>query len=255
MLEKLKRHQFLFEELVKRDFKQKYKQTSFGILWSLLSPLLTLLVMKLVFTQFFGRNTPHYTTFLFSGNLVFSYYRESTTGGMHALVGNKDIFSKVPVPKYLFVLSRNASSLINFLLTMVIFFVFAAFDNITFSWRFFALIYPVLCLVVFNVGVGFILSALYLFFRDLSYLYQIFTLLLTYMSAIFYQIDSFSPAAQRLFLLNPMYVYIKYFRVIVIDGGFPSLSFHLLMLLYASLAIGIGGLIYKKCNQRFLFYM
>ena len=72
MIAKIKRYQFLFEELVKRDFKKKYKRTVLGMAWSVLSPLLTLLVMCLVFTQFFGRNTPHYITYLFCGNLVFS---------------------------------------------------------------------------------------------------------------------------------------------------------------------------------------
>lgn len=72
-INKIRKNQFLFSELVKRDFKQKYKRTVLGMWWSVLSPLLTLLVMRLVFTQFFGRNTPHYTTYLFCGNLVFSY--------------------------------------------------------------------------------------------------------------------------------------------------------------------------------------
>lgn len=78
---KLKRHEFLFEELVKRDFKKKYKRTVLGMAWSVLSPLLMLLVMKLVFTQFFGRNMEHYTTYLFCGNLVFSYFSESSSQG------------------------------------------------------------------------------------------------------------------------------------------------------------------------------
>ena len=94
MLEKYKRHQFLFEELVKRDFKKKYKRTVLGMLWSVLSPLLTLLVMRLVFTQFFGRNTPHYTTYLFCGNLIFAFFNESTSQGMSSLMGNAAIFTK-----------------------------------------------------------------------------------------------------------------------------------------------------------------
>ena len=88
MLETLKKHQFLFEELVKRDFKKKYKRTILGMAWSILSPMLTLLVMRLVFTRFFGRTTAHYTTYLFCGNLVFSYFNESTSQGMSALMGN-----------------------------------------------------------------------------------------------------------------------------------------------------------------------
>ena len=82
MIVKLKKYQFLFEELVKRDFKKKYKRTILGMAWSILSPLMTLLVMKLVFTQFFGLTTVHYTIYLFCGNLVFSYFSESTSLGM-----------------------------------------------------------------------------------------------------------------------------------------------------------------------------
>ena len=88
----MRHYQFLFEELVKRDFKKKYKRTLLGMAWSILSPLLTLLVMSLVFTRFFGRTTPHYTTYLFCGNLIFSYFNESTTQGMTSLTGNAGIF-------------------------------------------------------------------------------------------------------------------------------------------------------------------
>ena len=111
-LQTLNKNRFLFSELVKRDFKQKYKRTVLGMWWSVLSPLLTLLVMRLVFTQFFGRNISHYTTYLFCGTLVFSYFKESTNGGMNALMANRGIISKVNVPKYMFLLSKNISSLI-----------------------------------------------------------------------------------------------------------------------------------------------
>ena len=99
MLHKLKSNQFLFEELVLRDFKKKYKRTVLGMFWSVLSPLLLLLVMRLVFTNFFGRNMSHYTTYLFCGNLVFTFFSDSTTQGMTALMSNAKIFTKVNVPK------------------------------------------------------------------------------------------------------------------------------------------------------------
>ncbi|MGN0585539.1 MAG: ABC transporter permease, partial [Ruminococcus sp.] len=82
---RLKKHQFLFEELVKRDFKKKYKRTVLGMLWSVLSPLFQLLVMSIVFTKLFGRGMEHYTIYLFSGNLLFAFFKESTTSGMHSL--------------------------------------------------------------------------------------------------------------------------------------------------------------------------
>ena len=255
MFQKLKQYQFLFEELVKRDFKKKYKGTVLGMAWSVLSPLMMLLVMRLVFTNFFGRNVNHYTTYLFCGNLVFAFFNESTSQGMSSLMGNAGIFTKVNVPKYLFLLSKNVQCLINFGLTLCVFFVFCIIDKIVFTWKFVLLLYPIGLLVLFNLGIGLILSALYVFFRDMQYLWSIFTMLIMYMSAIFYSIDTFSPAAQKLFLLNPVYLFIRYFRKIVIEATIPSPQFHLLMLADTCIAVGIGCWMYKKYNHRFLYYV
>ena len=252
---KFKEHSFLFSELVKRDFKKKYKRTYLGMIWSLLSPLLTLLVMSLIFKQFFGARMEHYTIYLFCGNIIFSFFSDSTNGGMGSLLNNSDVFAKINVPKYLFLFSRNISSLINFGLTFVVFLAFCIIDGITFTFSFFALIFPIVCLVIFNLGMGLILSALYMFFRDLQYLWTVALQLLMYMSAIFYTVDTFPETMQRLFLLNPIYVYIKYFRLIVIDNSIPSIQYHLLALGYALLAFGIGALMYKKQNHKFLYYV
>ena len=252
---KLKKHQFLFEELVKRDFKKKYKRSVLGVGWSILSPLLTLLVMKLVFTQFFGRNTPHYTIYILCGNVVWSYFSEATRGGMTALMGNAGIFTKVNIPKYLFVLSKNVQALISFLLTILILFAFVAFDSLAFTWKYFLLLYPIVLFVLFNIGMGMILSAWYVFFRDVEYLYDIFLRLLMYMSAIFYTLNNYSQQVQQLFLLNPVYVFIKYFRMIIIDSEIPSGTFHLLMFGYTALALLLGSIMYKKNNTKFLYYV
>lgn len=255
MLQKIKKYQFLFEELVSRDFKKKYKRTALGMAWSVLSPLLTLLVMRLVFMQFFGRTTPHYTIYLFCGNLVFSYFNESTSQGMTSLVGNSNIFTKVNVPKYLFLFSKNVQSLINFGLTLAVLFIFCIVDNITFTWKFVCLLYPVVLLLLFNIGVGLILSALFVFFKDIQYLWSVFTMLLMYMSAIFYTIDCYSPMVQSLFLLNPVYLFIRYFRKIVIEATIPTVWFHLLMLADVAIVLGIGCWMYKKYNTKFLYYV
>ena len=254
-MNRLKQYGFLFEELVKRDFKKKYKRTVLGMAWSLLSPLMMLLVMRLVFTQFFGQNMAHYTTYLFCGNLVFSYFNESTTQGMQSLTGNAAIFTKVNVPKYLFLFSKNVQTLINFCLTLCIFFLFCILDHITFTWRFICLLYPICMLVLFNIGVGLVLSALFVFFRDVQYLWTIFTQLLMYLSAVFYSIEHYSYRVQCLFLVNPIYLFIRYFRKIVIDAAVPSVWFHLLMLGDVLVVLGLGCWMYKKFNTRFLYYV
>lgn len=255
MINTLKKHQFLLEELIKRDFITKYKGTALGMAWSVLNPLLTLLIMRIVFSHFFGGTIAHYTTYLFCGNIIFSFFNESTSQGMLSLLYNASIFTKVNVPKYLFILSRTSQTFINFLLTLVVFFILCIFDGVTFTWKFITLIYPVLFLMVFNLGVGLVLSALHVFFRDIQYLWTVFTQLLMYVSAIFYSIDTFPQMVQNLFLLNPVYLFIRYFRKVVIDGAIPSVWFHLLMAFYALFFLGVGAWIYKKYNHEFLYYV
>ena len=240
---------------MKRDFKQKYKRTVLGMGWSLLSPLLTLLILNFVFGSFFGNRTEHYTIYLFCGNLLFHYYSESTKGGMNSLITNAKIFTKVNVPKYLFLFSKNISALINFGLSLLIFFVFCLFDGIDFGVHLLALVYPILCIIVFNIGIGLILSALFVFYRDIAYLYDVFTMLVMYASAIFYTVDILPENMQSLFYLNPIYTYITYFRTVVIKCALPSWELHALCAFYAVLAFAIGFIIYKRNNHKFLYYV
>ena len=232
--DKVLRHKFLFEELVKRDFKTKYKRTFLGMGWSMLMPLLHLLVMKVVFGQFFGRNVEHYTTYVFAGNIIFAWFAEATRGGMTSLVQNAHIFSKVNVPKYLFLF---------------------AIDHVHFTWKFLFLVYPIVTLLILVLGLGLILSALFVFFRDMDYLWSVFLQLLMYGSAIFYYTDDFSGKVKLVFACNPVYRHIDYFREIVINGVIPSAQTHLLLAAFAIVAFAVGALMYKHYNTKFLYYV
>lgn len=255
MFERYLKYKFLFEELVKRDYKKRYKRTILGMVWSVLSPLLMLSVIAVIFGNFFGRSIEHYIIYLFSGQVIYSYFLEATNEGMLALVSNSSIFSKINVPKYLFLFSKNVSALINFGIILVIYFCFVAFEGISFTWQFILLLYPVICLILMNVGIGLILSALFIFFRDIQYLYRLFTQIVAYGSAIFYSIDILPQHLQALFYCNPIFVCITYFRSIVLHNTVPDLWLHLLLAGYALVLFGIGCYVYKKYNYKFLYYV
>lgn len=255
-LQNIRKRRFLFEELVKRDFKQKYKRTVLGMGWSILSPLLTLLVFSLVFSVFFGQTIPHYTIYLFCGNLLFAYFREATSSGMGALMQNAHIFTKINVPKYIFVLTKNVSSLANFGLTLCVFFLFVLFEpGLLVTWKYIFLLFPIACLIALNIGIGMFLSAVLVFFRDMRYLYDVFIMLLMYVSAIFYPIDIVPTPYRYFFYGNPVYCYIAYFRDIILDAKIPSLEYHLLCLAYAIGALAVGCWFYRKYNYQFLYYL
>lgn len=255
MLKKIRAYQFLFEELVKRDFKQKYKRTVLGMIWSILSPLLMLSILAAIFGQFFGRNTPHYIIYVFSGQVVINYFIESTTEGMNALMNNARIFTKINVPKYLFLFSKNVSALINFGIILLIYFAFVFLDGLQFTWKYILLVYPIICLILMNLGIGLILSALFIFFRDIQYLYRLFTQIVMYGSAVFYNITILPEKIQEIFYVNPIFVCITYFRDIVIYGVIPSAVIHAILAIYAFVLLTVGFWIYKKYNYKFLYYV
>ena len=251
---KIKQYRFLFEELTKRDFKKKYKRTALGVAWSVIAPFMSFLIYLFVFSYLFQRNIPHYTIYLLSGTLMYSLFTSSTTAGMFSMYSNAGVISKVKVPKTIFLLSSNVACIFNFLLTMVVFFGFVAFDGLPFGPHMFAIAYPVVCMLIFNIGVGYILSSLFVFFRDTQYLYNIFTQLLMYLSAIFYTIDRFPENLQIIFLANPIYQYIQYVRSVVINGVIPGFTTHLICLGFALVAFVIGYIVHKKTEQKFIYY-
>lgn len=153
-------YEFLFSELVKRDFNKRYKRSVLGILWSMLAPLFQLLVMSFVFKRVFGHSMAHFTIYLFAGQLMFNFFKEATNNGMSSIISNAGIITKVTVPKYLFLISKVMAASINFVLTLGIFFVFVALDRISFTWKFIMLIYPIGCLFILIIGTGLILSAM-----------------------------------------------------------------------------------------------
>ena len=159
------------------------------------------------------------------------------------------------VPKYLFLLSKSVQTLLNFSLTLGVFFILCVLDGIVFSWKFVCLLYPVVMLLFFNLGLGLVLSALYVFFRDMKYLWTVMTQLLMYVSAIFYSVDTFPRYAQYAFMINPVYLFISYFRTIVIDERFPSPGIHLLIAVDALVLLAVGLYVYRKYDTEFLYYV
>ncbi len=251
---KISRHKFLFEELVKRDFTLKYKRTILGMLWSILSPLCTLLIMWIVFKDILGSNINHFAIYMFSGQLVFNFFSDATTQGMTSLLDNASIFTKVNIPKYLFLLSKNISSLINFGLTLLLLIAFVLLDGLTLTPMYLLLLYPICCLIVFNIGVGLILSALFVFFRDMQYLWSVFSQLIMWVSAIFYSTAGFDQEMQKMFLINPLYSFIGYFRSVILDAAVPTIESHCIILGYTVAVLFIGAFTYKKYNHEFLYY-
>ena len=231
----LKKYMFLLQQLVSRDFKVKYKRSILGVVWSLLYPLLTMAVMAIVFSNVFKFSTPgvSYLAYLLSGLVMFNYFSEASNLAMSSVVANFSLLNKIYIPKYIFPLSKCLFVGINFLF----------------------LPYAFLCLFMFTLGMGFILSAVSVFLRDMFYIYGIVIMMWTYLTPIMYDISTISPTLQPFLKLNPLYHYINFAREIILYGRIPQPFTWLTCIVSAVIVLIIGVVVFKKTQDKFIYYV
>lgn len=246
-----KRHQYIFiiQELTGREIKRKYARSFLGILWSVLNPLLTMIVLALIFTHIFSRDIEKYPVFLICGQIIYALFSGVTNSSMGALVDNKNMLIKVKFPKMIFPLSRGFTALVNFFYSLIALAIVMIFFRVIPS--FYILLVPVdiLFLFLFSVGVGYILSILYVFFADIKHLYSVFLTLLMYCSAIFYSVDRLSPMMQAVISVNPVYNYISIFRKCMIYSTMPTLLEFVQMIIWGVGMYLLGTYIFWKSQN------
>lgn len=199
----------LLKELVKTDFKLRYQGSFLGYIWSLLKPLFMFVILYLIFGVILnaGAGMPHYAIYLLLGLLLWNYFAEVTNHGVTSIVGKGDLLRKLNFPKYVIVLSGSFSALINLAINFVVLAVFIAFLGVDLRWSALLLPLPLIELFVLSIGVAFLLSALYVRFRDISHIWEIFMQAAFYLTPIFYLltfVSAKSEVAAKLLLLNPM---------------------------------------------------
>lgn len=253
----LKKYSFLLQQLVSRDFKVKYKRSVLGIVWSLLYPILTMVVMAIVFSNVFKFSTPgvSYLAYLLSGLIMFNYFSEASNLSMSSVVGNFGLLNKIYIPKYIFPLSKCLFVGINFLLTLVPLYIVLFATGTGVNWYHLLLPYSYLCLFMFTLGMGFILSAVSVFLRDMFYIYGIIIMMWTYLTPIMYDINLISANLQPWLKLNPLYHYINFAREIILYGRMPQ-PFTWVTCLVSSVAVLlIGVIVFKKTQDKFIYYV
>ncbi len=257
ILTNLKRYSFLLQQLVSRDFKVKYKRSVLGIVWSLLYPILTMGVMAIVFSNVFKFSTPgvSYLAYLLSGLVMFNYYSEASNLSMSSVVANFPLINKIYIPKYIFPLSKCLFVGINFLLTLIPLYIvlIATGTGVNIYHVFLPSVF--LCLFMFTLGMGFILSSVAVFLRDMFYIYGIVIMMWTYLTPIMYDIKMISEKIQPFLKLNPLYHYINFAREIMLYGRIPQPFTWAVCLLSSVVVLFIGMIVFKKTQDKFIYYI
>ena len=258
ILNNLHRYRFLMEQLVSRDFKVKYKRSVLGVLWSLLNPLLTTLVMVIVFSNFFGRsmNGISYPAYLISGQIIWNYFSEASNLSMSTMNANRNLINKVYVPKYIFPLTKCMFVGVNFLLTLIPLYLVLLFSGCGICWQHILLPYNYVCLFMFTLGMGFLLATGAVFLRDVTYLYGIIMQLWMYMTPLFWSITMIDdPLTLALLKCNPMFQFVEFNRTIMLYHATPTAEQFITCGLWGVVMLIIGCVVFRKNQDKFVYYM
>lgn len=251
----LKKYKFLIKQLVERDFKVRYKRSILGVFWSFLNPLLMMIVQYVVFSQLFKSDIDNYPVYLLSGLVVFNFFNEGVTVALGSIVGNASLITKVYIPKYIYPVTRVLSSGINLVMSLIPLMIAALLTGERITKAYLMLPYILICVVIFTIGLGMMLAAAMTFFRDIQFLWGIFSMIWMYLTPMFYPVsivpDTFKPFVMN----NPMYFFVSAVRSIVLDGITPRPIVFCQCTLIACVMLMIGCYIFKKTQDKFVFYI
>ena len=249
------RYGFMIHQLVSRDFKTKYKRSVLGMFWSFLNPLLTMLVQYAVFSTLFRSNIPNYSVYLITGIVFFNFFSEAVTMGMTAITGNAALIKKVYMPKYIYPISKILSSLINFALALIPMLLIILCTGTPIRPSMLLLIFDILCLVGFAMGMALLLSTATTFFQDMVFLWGVISMMWMYMTPIFYPESIIPQRMIRFYHMNPLYQFVTFARTCIIDGISPAPMSYVWTLLSAGVVLVIGLWVFKRHQDKFVLYL
>lgn len=251
----VKKYRFLIRQLVSRDFRTKYKRSVLGMFWSFLNPLLTMCVQYVVFSTIFSSDIPNYAVYLLIGIVSFNFFSEACGMALSSIIGNAGLITKVYMPKYIYPLTRVMSSVVNLSISLIPLLIMCVVTGVQFHKSVVLALYFLCCLIIFSLGLGMLLSASMVFFRDTQFLWGVFSLMWMYATPVFYP-ESILPENFRWVLqINPLYHFLKNTRLCILNGISPEPAVYVQCMLIALATLLVGALVFRKTQDRFVLYL
>lgn len=252
---------YVLGSLVKKNIRAQYRNSSLGVLWTVLNPLLNMIVMAIVFGQLFGRSMPNvdYPVYVLAGNTVFGLLRMTTVTGLRCMVDNYSLITKTRIPYYVFPTSHLLSATINFgfsFIALIIVMLIRIPKGVIFHWTMTLTLVPFLpALMMFSLGIALFLATLYTRFRDIKHLYGVLLTLWTYLTPLFYTENILPKEVKAALQFNPMYHFVTYFRSIIQHGVVPDWKSHLIIYGCGIISLLIGTLVFAKNKKSFILFI
>ncbi|MBE5954267.1 MAG: ABC transporter permease [Lachnospiraceae bacterium] len=245
----------LFFELVRKGIKLKYRRSYLGVIWSMIEPLLTMIVLTIVFGTLLGHHEKTFPVYILSGRLIYSLFSQSSTTALKSIRQNEGLIKKVYVPKMLYPMSAVVFNYILFVISLVVLATVSLVLGVYPTMRVLMVIVPLGVLFVMSLGVGLILSTLGTFFRDLEYLWNVALMLVMYASAIFYYPDTIlNSNVSWILRFNPLFCVISNFRSCIFGENIDvwMLSY---AAVFAVVSVIVGYVIFDKNKNKFILHL
>ena len=249
------RYSFLLKQLVMRDFKTKYKRSALGMAWSFVNPLLTMMVQYIVFSTLFNSNIHNYPVYLLTGIVFFTFFNECLSLGMTSITSNASLIKKVYMPKYIYPVSRILSSLINFAFALMPLFLVIILTGTRITPAIFLLLFDIVCLLGFVIGMTLLLTTAMTFFQDTQFLWSVVSMMWQYVTPIFYPETIIPAPLLPIYRLNPMYQFITFARTCIIQGISPAPQAYFNCLITSAAVLLLGIAVFKKHQNKFVLYL
>lgn len=249
------RYRDLVRTLVARELKVRYRRSAIGFLWSMLQPLLTMVVLTAVFSSLFRFDLPRYPVYALAGIMFWNFFSQSITASMNSLRGNAQLFTKVPVPKAVFPVATVLAGLINLLLALVPLFGILLVTGHPIRPAVLFLPVAILLATLFTLGAGLLLSPLSVFFHDIIEMVGVLLTLFMYLTPLFYPMDIVPERYRWAVRFNPIRSVLEVFRDPIYYGKIPPLSHLTVAVTVAVLALVVGGVAFRKSSDRIPFYV
>lgn len=245
----------LLGELILRNLKTRYKRSLLGVAWTMLNPLLTMLVLTIVFSHLFAYNVPQYPVYLLSGLLLWNFFAQTTVAAMRELVWSGGILKRIFIPRALFAVAAIGTGVVNLILALVPLGIIVLLSGSHFSLALLFLPIAIILASMFALGVGLCLSTLAVFFTDVMDMYQILLLAWMYLTPIFYPLEMLAPKFHWLIRANPMYYILESFRMPIYLGVLPDPSILAGATISAVVALLVGSWIFVRKSDEFAYYL
>ncbi len=243
----------LVVQFVARAIKTRYKRSILGVLWTMLNPLLTMIVLTVVFSQLFRIQIENFPVYVLCGQLMWNFFSATTSGAMGEMIWSSELIKRIYIPKSVFAVAAIGTGLVNFFFSLLPLLIIALVLDVSLSPAMFSWLLIIPLLAIFSLGLGLLLSTATVYFADMLPVYNVLLTIWLYATPIIYPLEIVPPQWQWIFRINPVYYFVEAFREPLLQGSIPGWGIWLPAIGFALVTFLVGGLVFTARSSEYAY--